>query len=197
MTASGLPGSEFRERQHLDPFVKDEFEARTGRRPVSRTLKSEAFPNLGPVDVVVEQPKLLMELKWSFEAPGKVFESVWDAIKLSILGPAFGFDHLYIATGATVGEWGITESADLFETGTVDPLEMWSRDLEPRRGPNYGSTVGEDLVIGARGNQPIEGPREIEVQRLGSFPVIAGYELVLVSVAGNSELRTWPQADVP
>jgi len=197
MTATGLPGAELRERWHLDPFVKDEFEARTGRRPVSRTLKSEAFPGLGAVDVLAEHPKLLMELKWSYAGPGKVFESVWDAIKLSILGPAFGFDHLYIAAGAAGEVWGLTESANLFETGTIDPLEMWDRELEPRRGPNYGASVGEDLVIGSRGNQPIEGPREIELRRLESFPVAGDYELRLVSIGGNSRLRTWPQIDVP
>jgi hypothetical protein len=76
---TGLPEIALRERQHLDPFFKDEIGRRSGRRPVSRMLRSPDFPGLGAVDVVVERPRALIELKWAYGAPAKIFESVWDA----------------------------------------------------------------------------------------------------------------------
>jgi hypothetical protein len=105
MTETGLAGSQLRERIHLDPFLKDELASLTGRRPLSRKFKSDSFPGLGAVDVVAERPKFLMELKWSYAIPGKVFESVWDAIKLALLGPVLGIECLYLATGASSEEW--------------------------------------------------------------------------------------------
>jgi hypothetical protein len=182
MTATGLSGEQLRERQHLDPFFKDEIERRTGVRPLSSTLRTPDFPGLGPVDVIVNEPRALIELKWSYARPDKIFESVWDAIKLALLGPAHGCDNLYIATGASVSAWAASESADLFAGDEIDPAEMWDRPLVPPRGPNYGRTVGEDLVIGARGNQPMRVPEAITVLRLGSFLVAQGYELRVIGV---------------
>ena len=195
MLLTGLPGVDLRERTHLDPFMKDAFEDSAGIRPVSRTLKIGSFGRLGPVDIVSSRPRLLMELKWSYELPGKVFESLWDAIKLVMLGAEHDYDKLYIATGAAAEEWAHSESRDLFATGTVDPFEMWNRPLDPKRGPNYGSTVGEDLVIGGRGNQPITGPLSITVRLLDCHPVGDDFELRLIAVEGSGE-RPWPQIDI-
>src|SRR5438094_5802011 len=47
MTATGLPGSELRERKHLDPFMKSCLEQRSGLRPVSQTLRTPDFQGLG------------------------------------------------------------------------------------------------------------------------------------------------------
>lgn len=197
MTQTGLSGFELRERNHLDPFIKDEIEKRSGARPVSRKYKSDAFHGLGAVDVVAEDPKVMMELKWSYALPGKVFESVWDAIKLALLGPVHGFENLYVATGASRLEWDASESADLFETGDRNPTEMWERNLAPPRGPNNGATVGEDLVIGARGNQPTSGPKLFRVLALGAFEVAQDFELRLARVEGVTRLRDWPQIAYP
>lgn len=134
-----------------------------------------------------------MELKWSYERPGKVFESVWDAIKLAMLGPEHGRDQLHLVTGASDEEWSRTESADLFETGVVDPLVVWRRPLIPKRGPNYGATVGEDLVIGGNGNQPTKGPRRVTVRLLETFEVDRDFRLKLVGIEGVAELEPWPQ----
>lgn len=195
MTRTGLPGTELRERHHLDPFVKDEFEARTGQRPVARKLGSDAFIGLGAVDVVIEQPACLMELKWSYDPPGKVFESVWDAVKLAILGPAHGYDHLFLATGASLDEWGRAECKDLFDDGPADLLGMWGRPLVPPRGPNNGMTVGEDLVIGGRGNQPTRAPSGATVRKIGAFLVAGDFELRVIAVEGSNQLHPWPQID--
>ena len=197
MTETGLRGSDLRETKHLDPFMKDALEEAIGVWPVSRKFASKSFVGLGAVDIVADQPRLFMELKWSYKPPGKVFESVWDAIKLAVLGPEHGWTQLYIATGATKEEWGRSECADLFETGTVDPLEMWERPLIPKRGPNYGRTVGEDLVIGANGNQPSRGPRTVLVRSLDSFPVADDFELKLIGLSGTTDLRDSPQISLP
>jgi hypothetical protein len=77
-----LSGVHVRERTHLDPFTKDAIAARQGQRPASRTLRTGRFPGLGPVDVVVDRPPLLIELKWSYATRNKIFESAWDAVKL-------------------------------------------------------------------------------------------------------------------
>ena len=122
-----------------------------------------------------------------------MFESVWDVIKLAILGPRHGQDDLYIATGASDVEWRDGDCADLFDGGRVDLLEMWKRPLVPKRGPNYGETVGEDLVIGARGNQPAQGPRRVNVELLDSFSVSENFGLKVIRVEGTTELRAWPQ----
>jgi hypothetical protein len=146
--------------------------------------------------VVAQRPRVFIELKWSYERPGKVFESVWDALKLAMLGPRHGRDQRYLATGASYEEWSRMESADLFETGTVDPLELWRRPLIPRRGPNYGATVGEDLVIGGHGNQPTKGPRTIAVRLLETFEMAGDFRLKLVRIDCVTELRPWPQIEL-
>ena len=158
MTALELPGELLRERQHLDPITKDVFETLTATRPTARTLRTPDFRGLGPVDVVHGAPPLLAELKWSYEPPGKLFESAWDAVKLALLGPAHGVGGLYLMTGASCEEWARSESADLCAGGELDPREFWSRPLVPPRGPNRGATIAEDLLIGARGNRPVRMP---------------------------------------
>jgi hypothetical protein len=197
MTETGLAWSRLRERDHLDPFIKDAFEEVTGARPVSRKFNSKHFVGLGAVDVVVDRPPLFMELKWSYELPGKVFESVWDAIKLAVLGPKHDRDHRYVVAGASKEEWDGADCGDLFVTGKVDPLEMWERPLVPKRGPNYGATVGEDLVIGGHGNQPTEGPKSISVDLLETFPVADDSLLKLIRVDRTTDLRDWPQLTAP
>src|SRR4051812_24711445 len=111
MTDTGLPGSSLRERQHLQPFTVDECERRSAASPPSRTLRTPDFPGLGPVDVVLARPRALVELKWSYMLPGKVFESAWDMVKLALVGERLGYPALYIATGAATVEWEATESA--------------------------------------------------------------------------------------
>lgn len=197
MSQLGLHGRELRERRHLDPFVKDEFKRRTGTGPTSRRLSSPSFPEVGAVDVIVDEPPLLMELKWSYQLPGKVFESVWDAIKLTLLGNVFGTDHVYLVVGASNVEWTHTESAEAFTTGTFDPLELWNRPLNSLRGPNGGATVGEDLVIGGHGNQPIEGPRTITVHQLAAFEIASDFELRVLSLTGSTSRQPWPRIEYP
>lgn len=76
MTDTRLPGAQLRESRHLDPFTKDAIGEAVGIRPMSKRFDSPLFVGLGGVDVVPTRPQLFMELKWSYERPGKIFESV-------------------------------------------------------------------------------------------------------------------------
>jgi hypothetical protein len=196
LTQTGLSGDELRERQHLDPFCKDAFERYVGARPISQTLRTADFPGLGPVDVIVNEPRVLIELRWSYLMPDKVFESVWDAVKLALLGQRHGYDALCVATGASLAAWSASESADLFGTGEINTADMWRRPLLPPRWPNWGKTIGEDLVIGGRGNQPRRAPARIVVHHLVSVPVAADYEIRVVRVAAPGPLVDWPLTEV-
>lgn len=192
LTATGRPGEELRERRDLDPLAKDTFAEFNGVRPPSRTLRTPAFPGLGPVDVVLERPRALLELKWSYSEPGKIFESVWDATKLLLLGEEHGYRALYLVTGAPTAQWQYSESADLFRVGELDAVALWSRRLEPPRGPNYGATIGEDLVIGARGNRPREAHDRIAVVGVWTFPVAQYYELRIARITPAGPRVPWP-----
>lgn len=192
LTATGLPGADLRERRHLDPYTKDEVEARSGDRPPARTLSTPAFPGVGPVDVVLAQPRALIELKWSYQLPGKIFESVWDATKLLLLGQQYSYENLYVVTGAALSEWNASESADLFGLGELDTIRSWSRPLVPPRGPNSGSTVGEDLVIGARGHRPLRAHSRLAVRWAASWAVDDGYELRAARIEAMGPLVDWP-----
>ena len=120
--------------------------------------------------------------------PGKIFESVWDVIKLAILGPRHGRSDLYVATGASETEWR-DGAAPISSMGKVRPVRTVGATARPKRGPNYGETVGEDLVIGARGNQPAQGPRRVAVELVGSFGVAEGFGLKLTRIEGTTDLR--------
>ena len=52
--------------------MKDEFERRSGRRPHAQTLRTPDFVGVGPVDVVLAEPKALLELKWAYAFPPKI-----------------------------------------------------------------------------------------------------------------------------
>jgi len=194
MTATGLRGEDLRERLHLDPFTKDECERRCGVRPLSTKLTTPAFPGLGAVDVILTRPRALIELKWAYYSPGKIYESLWDAVKLALLGPAHSYAALYVGTGALRAEWGASESADLFTGAEIDPREFWERPLRPR-GPNYGKTIGEDLIIGARGNRPRKMHRRIAIRPVATCEVAGDFELRVVGIAGIDPVEDWSPDD--
>jgi hypothetical protein len=193
--AEGFLGAEVRERQHLDPAVKRSFERLTRKTASSIRFQTDFFSGLGPVDVVVAEPSILIELKWSYdEKRSKIFESVWDAIKLSIL--AVERECLaYVATGASRSAWSNCESADLFSEATVDPCELWSRALAPP-GPNGGVTVGEDLILGSpSGGHPNTSPKRLAISPIDQISYRGDYELRLIRVAGDGPMQPWPESD--
>jgi hypothetical protein len=157
---------------------------------VSRKLTTQAFPGVGPVDVILTRPRALIELKWAYYSPGKIYESLWDAIKLALLGPAHSYAALYVGTGASRAEWGASESADLFTGAEIEPREFWKRPLSPR-GPNYGKTIGEDLTIGARGNRPQQMHRRIAIRPVATCEVAGDFELRVIGIAGIDPVEEW------
>jgi len=197
LTRMDPSGAAIRERQHLDPFFKDELERLVGTRPVAKKLHTPHFPGLGAVDVVVSEPRALIELKWSYLIPDKIFEAVWDAIKLALVGLEHHYTALYVAAGASKSAWAATESADLFRAGQVNTIEMWQRPLVPPRSPNRGKTVGEDLVVGGRGNQPVRVPAELQVQLVRTLGVGENHELRVARIAPHGDFVEWPRIEIP
>ena len=144
--------------------------------------------------MILTRPRALIELKWAYHSPGKIYESLWDAVKLALLGPAHAYAALYVAAGASRAEWGASESADLFTAGEIDPRELLERPLTPR-GPNYGKTIGEDLLIGAHGNRPRQMHRRIAIRPVATCEVAGDFELRVVGIAGIDPVEEWSPRD--
>jgi hypothetical protein len=82
----GLPGKDLRERPTVDGAIKRAFKELTRVTVFGKGLKTEHFTGIGPVDVCVTDPPILIEVKWSYnETRSKIFESLWDAIKIALL----------------------------------------------------------------------------------------------------------------
>lgn len=192
IAGQGVAGADVRERGHLDPGVKAVLRETHHLETASMPRGHEHFTGLGSIDVVLDDPPILMELKWSYdEQRSKIFESVWDAVKLSLLAGDTG-KHGYIATGASHTAWASCESADLFETGVIDPQEIWGRPLDPA-GPNYGRTVGEDVILGSKSRgRPLKSPGQLEMTAVVRLPYRDDYELRVARVAGAGPLTDWP-----
>jgi hypothetical protein len=111
------------------------------------------FQGVGPVDIVVraapnEPPIGLIECKLSHDGRrDKIYEGVWDAIKLALAIEALPAASGYLVTGAPQDAWATSETADLFEEGSLGTVSLLARPLTPH-GPNGGATVGEDLLAG-------------------------------------------------
>ena len=187
----GLSGPEIRERTHFDPAVKRAFRGLTRENVRSFKLTTPHFPGLGSVDVAVPRPPLLVELKWSYnERRSKIFESVWDAIKLVLLASEYGCTG-YVATGASTDAWSRSESRDLFYVALADPRALWALPLVPR-GPNGGHSVGEDLILGSPSHsRPVNAPRRMTLTPLAPIAVRGGYEVRTARVACDGPLHPW------
>jgi hypothetical protein len=112
-------------------------------------------------------------------------------------GASLPCGDLYVTTGASLDEWSTSESADLFLPGRIDPRELWDRPLIPPRGPNYGQTVGDDLVIGARGNRPHRVHSSLAIRSVGAWPVADNFELRVIGVVGQGPLIAWSGVATP
>lgn len=165
---AGLPGAEIRERQHLQPLVASHLEGCfPGHVRSGRVLPLDDFqPRVGGFDVRVDRtpggsPAWLAELKWSYSRPDKIFEAAWDAVKLALARHQYAHTvtRCWLITGASDEMWADTETGDLFAEGEIDVAELWVRPLTPRRSPNSGNTVGEDLEIGGGDNMFVRCPR--------------------------------------
>lgn len=130
------------------------------------------FQGVGPVDVVVKAstsglPIGMLECKWSQDPKrDKIYETLWDAIKLALAIEPAQNAAAYIVTGASGAVWQSTESSDIFETGQVSTTDLWNRPLIPP-GPHGGTTFGQDLLDGGYGNKFEWAPAQLRFTLAG------------------------------
>jgi hypothetical protein len=58
----------------------------------------------------------------------------------------------------------------------VSVRELWDRAIKPR-GPNYGSTVGDDCEIGGRGLMFTKSPETLRVRVIAQEQIVRGNEV--------------------
>jgi hypothetical protein len=142
-----------------------------------RKVAIAAFRGAGGSDVIVDRDPgqrvaWLAETKWSYATPPKVFESVWDAIKLCLQIDEHQVARGWVITGAPQAAWERAEGAELFAAGSVDTVALWRQPLIPPRGPNNSKTIGEDLVIGGNGNEPTRVPARINIELVDDISLV-------------------------
>lgn len=140
-----------------------------------RTVKLDHFPRVGAADIAGSRDSgelvFLAELKWSYGSPDKIFEAAWDAVKLALAREQLGLEAAWLITGAPVTSWTATECADLFTDGDVRVRDLWDRAMKPR-GPNSGSTVGDDCEIGGRGLMFSKAPETLRVRLVAQEQIV-------------------------
>jgi hypothetical protein len=98
----------------------------------------DGWPNLpsrklGGADLVIrympqgEYWRYVLELKWSTPAQRKVWEGIWDALKMLAASQLHFVEAAYLVTGASRTEWINTPAAEIFEDGLWDVRELLSK----------------------------------------------------------------------
>lgn len=192
LTAGEITGPDLRERGNLYPEIRKAIKERVGQEPAGRTYPTKHFPGVGSVDLVVPEPFALIELKWSYQAPGKLFECVWDAVKLGVLATEQDKAAMYIVAGASEQEWARSETSILFDGGRVDLRELWHQELVPAQGHKDAVTIGEYLVFGAWGNEPRRAPHSVSSEAMADLPVGDDFRLRVVRIRVDGPLIEWP-----
>lgn len=175
------------------------FDALTTRFPglvrKERTLLLDDFQGVGGVDVLVDRVPgqrvaWLAEVKWSYTRRPKIFESLWDAIKLCLCQEQHGATRTWLIAGAPDEQWATAEAIELFRDGEVPVRALWDHPLDPP-GPNGGTSIGKDLLAGGRGNYFTRAPNRLIINALAPQP-IAGFGWTIraaaVSPAGGWEI---------
>jgi hypothetical protein len=165
-----------------------------GRVRKEHALTLAAFRGVGGFDILVDRwPQgavaWLGEVKWSYTTRTKIFEAVWDAVKLCLGAAEHGAARCWLVTGAPNAQWRAAECRELFGAGTVSFESLWNQVLDPT-GPNGGKTVGEDLLAGGRGNRFTRAPEAFTIDEVGRQDLRPGGEnwslrAVAVSAAGD------------
>jgi hypothetical protein len=147
-----------------------------GRVRKERLVRIKAFRGVGGSDLLIDRVPgqriaWLAETKWSYGQPPKVFEAVWDAIKLCLQMREHRVARGWLIVGAADAAWRIAEGRELFTSSVTDTVALWNQPLQPPRSPNYGKTIGEDLVRGGNGNQPTTVPQAIHTELVAEIPL--------------------------
>lgn len=132
------------------------------------TLALEAFRGVGGFDLLVGRSPggavaWLGEVKWSYTKRTKIFEAIWDGVKLCLAAAEYGAARCWLITGAPNSQWRSAECRELFLAGTVPFETLWNQELDPP-GPNGGKSVGADLLAGGRGNRFTRAPRRFAIE---------------------------------
>jgi len=146
-----------------------------GRVRKEQKLELKAFRGVGGFDLLVDRSEggpihCLAEVKWSYTRRSKIFEAVWDAVKLCLAAREHRAARCWLITGAPDSQWASAECRELFESGVLSFHDLWKHPLVPA-GPNGGVTVGEDLLAGGRGNRFISAPSAFAITRVGREPL--------------------------
>jgi hypothetical protein len=190
-------------------------------QPVAEAVLGDLFPDrlvpnrkvvipiwerVGNVDLTVsEAPGTtteagLIELKWSGDGSDKLYEGLWDAMKLSpaqIAGAVIG-PRAYLLTGAPKTVWESSSFADLFETAVHDPAQLCLRRLTDRK----RTIAWDDLLRGGYDSYPHWVPAKIATNVCGRASVGESYELRAVEITvpeceGIDLKGGWPNGNRP
>ena len=158
--ANGLAG--FREaqfRQAIRDALEDAGEVCAQEvRPALPGWPNAGGGKLGGFDLAVvggtsETYRLLAELKWCYV--DKLWETLWDAFKVSLASDVEGIEHAYVVVGAPAVVWGKpANGSELFYGGTWSTRELISR---------YGTNWSWLLAEGSK-SQPVSLPELIQTE---------------------------------
>jgi hypothetical protein len=170
LTHRGVPYADLREQDLRAELCKVLGVRMPGRVEPERKLVLKSFQGVGGFDILVRDepgghPRAVAELKWSYTKRSKVFEALWDAVKLAMAQDEYGIVRGWLIVGAPVEAWEVAECRELFDPGVCGFRRMWEQRLAPP-GSNGGETVGEDLLAGGHGNTFTRTPEEFRVERI-------------------------------
>jgi hypothetical protein len=177
-----------------------------GRLVSNRKVVIPIWERVGNVDLTVSEAlgttteAGLIELKWSGYGSDKLYEGLWDAMKLSLAQITWGMigPRAYLLTGARKTVWESSPFADLFETVVHNPVELCLRRLTDRE-----RTIGwDDLLRGGHDSYPHWVPAKIASKVCGRASVGESYELRAVEISvpecESIDLKGgWPNGNRP
>jgi hypothetical protein len=196
-----------RELRDLQPAAETTLSERfTDRLAPNRKVAIPIWERVGRVDItILESPGAafeagLIELKWSGGGSDKLYEGLWDALKLALAQITWGAigPRAYLLTGAQKGVWESSPFAGLFETAVHDPAELCARRLSDRK----QTIAWDDLLRGGNDSYPHWVPGEIATKVCGRASVGEEYELRAVEI-GVPECEAipltggWPHGNRP
>jgi hypothetical protein len=168
----GVPFADLREEDLRAELCNELATRMPGCVERERKLALRSFQGVGGFDILVRDrpgghPSAVAELKWSYTTRSKVFEALWDAVKVATAQAEYGIPRGWLIVGASDATWEGAECRELFDPGVCGFRRMWDQRLSPT-GSNGGTTVAEDLLAGGRGNRFTRAPEKFRVDRVAT-----------------------------
>ncbi len=150
-----------RER-HLSAAVHAVVGRQLGTSVVSTVVRLPEWPQLGQggADYMAKAPSggiHLGELKWCQRGQDKVYEAIWDLVKMALATRSPAIETAHLITGAPAEMWPHASCGDLFDGGTFTPEELCTRRF-PR---GQRRTAWDYLLEGGYGRHPDAVPANI------------------------------------